>query len=124
MTFWNWRHNIDGYRYGGKIMGNTVRTITDPDLDLYRHDLDSVEKSRATTEKYIRDVKALKTYIGNQSITKGLIIAYKNHLQNHYKATRINSMLAGINSFLTFMGWQEYRVKQLVFPLQKSFLTI
>ena len=106
-----------------KIWEIQSETITDPDLDMYRHHLESEEKSRATTEKYIRDVKALKTYIGNQSITKGLILHIKSPSKS-LQGDKINSMLAGINSFLTFMGWQEYRVKQLVFPLQKSFLTI
>ena len=36
------------------------------------------ERSAATVEKYIRDVKAFSAYTQNTSVTKETVIAYKN----------------------------------------------
>ena len=70
------------------------------------------EKSTATVEKYLRDARAFLAYIGKESITKDVVLSYKNHLQeNAYAVRSINSMLASINSLLTFLGWNDCRVK-------------
>lgn len=72
------------------------------------------EKSDATIEKYIRDVKAFSSYIGGTAITKESVIAYKQHLLDESYAVRsINSMLASINSLLYFLGWTDLKVKSL-----------
>ena len=72
------------------------------------------EKSAATVEKYLRDVRAFSAYVGKQSVTKDMVVAYKKHLQDAgYAARSINSMLASVNGFLAFMGWQDCRVKSV-----------
>ena len=72
------------------------------------------EKSAATVEKYLRDVRAFSAYVGKQSVTKDMVVAYKKHLQDAgYAARSINSMLASVNGFLTFLGWQDCRVKSV-----------
>ena len=65
------------------------------------------EKSKNTVEKYIRDARALFAYVGKAEITKETVIAYKNKLlSENYAARSINSMLASINSLLSFLGWR------------------
>ncbi len=71
------------------------------------------ERSAATVEKYIRDVKAFSAYTQNSIITKGTVIAYKKHLQENYAVRSVNSMLASINSLFAFLGWHDLRVKSL-----------
>ena len=72
------------------------------------------EKSAATVEKYLRDVRAFFAYVGKQSATKDMVVAYKKHLLDAgYAARSINSMLASVNGFLAFMGWQDCRVKSV-----------
>ena len=71
------------------------------------------EKSTATIEKYIRDVKAFSVYAQNEVITKEIVIAYKNHLQENYAVRSVNSMLASINSLFAFLNWFDLRVKSL-----------
>lgn len=72
------------------------------------------EKSRATIEKYVRDVKSFASYAGTQELSKNLSIAYKRELQRRgYAQTSINSMLAALNSFLSFCGRTDCRVKFL-----------
>lgn len=71
------------------------------------------ERSAATVEKYIRDVKAFSAYTQNTSVTKETVIAYKKHLQENYAVRSVNSMLASINSLFAFLGWHDLKVKSL-----------
>ena len=76
--------------------------------------LKSEEKSENTIEKYIRDVRAFASYMGNAEITKEAVIAYKNKLLSEGYAVRsINSMVASINSLFAFLGWGDLKVKSL-----------
>ena len=76
--------------------------------------LKSEEKSENTIEKYVRDVRAFTTYMGNAKITKEAVIDYKNKLlPEGYAARSINSMIASINSLFAFLGWQNLKVKSL-----------
>ena len=71
------------------------------------------EKSRATIEKYGRDLKKFREFAGENFIDKQLVVDYKNFLAKSYAASSANSMLAAVNSFLQFMGWYDCRVKRL-----------
>ena len=79
----------------------------------FKAQLISEERSAATVEKYIRDVKAFAEYAHGAEITKETIIAYKNRLQRRYAVRSVNSMLASLNSFFAFLGWRDLRVKSL-----------
>ena len=89
------------------------RNITEEQIERYRQYLIRDEKSTATVEKYLRDVRAFLVYIGAMAITKEVTVAYKRHLLESYAPRSINSMLASVNSFLTFMGWTDCKVKSL-----------
>ena len=71
------------------------------------------ERSAATVEKYIRDVKALAVYLNGDEITKETVIGYKKHLQKSYAVRSVNSMLASINSLFVFLGWHDMKVKSV-----------
>lgn len=79
----------------------------------FKAQLISEERSAATVEKYIRDVKAFAEYAQNKGVTKETVIAYKKHLQGNYAVRSINSMLASLNSFFVFLGRQDLRAKSL-----------
>ena len=70
------------------------------------------ERSVATIQKYIRDIKAFAKY-AEGAVTKETVIAYKKHLQEHYAVRSVNSMLASINSLFVFLGWHDLKVKAL-----------
>ena len=62
------------------------------------------EKSTATQEKYLRDVRAFWVYLDGNQITKELVVAWKKNLiGNGYAVRSINSMLASVNSLLEFL---------------------
>ena len=87
--------------------------ITTKDNAGFREHLILMERSAATIQKYIRDVKAFMAYAQNSAITKETVIAYKKYLQENYAVRSVNSMLASINSFFSFFGWDDLKVKSL-----------
>ena len=89
------------------------RVITAKMIDEFREHLILEERSVATIQKYIRDVKAFMVYAQNSTITKEFVIAYKKYLQENYAVRSVNSMLASINSFFSFFGWNDLKVKSL-----------
>lgn len=90
------------------------RIITEKLIQTFQQYLIGEEKSTATVEKYLRDVRAFAVYVGEKCITKEVVMAYKNDLQiKEYAVRSINSMLASLNSFLTFLGWADCKVKSM-----------
>lgn len=71
------------------------------------------ERAVNTVQKYVRDLTALLIWLDGHPMTKASLIAWKEALTADHAPTTVNSMLAAVNSFLTFMGWLEMRVKPL-----------
>lgn len=90
------------------------RIITSAHLNAFRDYLKSEEKSANTIEKYLRDVRTFCAYLEGKTISKETVIAYKQKLLDaHYAVRSINSMIASINSFLTFLGLTDCKVKSI-----------
>ena len=101
-----------------------VNLITDEMICRYGNYLREEERSRATVEKYLRDVRKFQEYLcllggdesggmeaGKYGIDKKVVLEYKQYLNEHYKTTSVNSMLAAVNSFLEYLECGEYKVK-------------
>ena len=72
------------------------------------------EKSAATQEKYLRDVRAFYVYADDNEITKELVVAWKKQLvESGYAVRSINSMLASVNSLLDFLGLSNCKSKNI-----------
>lgn len=111
----------NGYNIGKHQEENNMETkrVEKEMIANFSQYLQNEEKSTATIEKYLRDVRAFMRYVGKSAISKELVIGYKQNLVEHRYAVRsINSMLASINSFFSFLGWQDCRVKSI--KLQSS----
>ena len=76
------------------------------------------EKSAATIEKYLRDIRTFNAFIGGSAVNKEAVLAYKSFLEKRYAVTSANSMLASLNSLLRYAGWQACCVRP--FKLQKK----
>jgi len=76
------------------------------------------EKSAATVEKYIRDVRFFSAFAGEGEINKETVLCYKSKLGERYAVASANSMLAALNGFFRFCGWHELCVKP--FKVQKQ----
>ncbi len=92
--------------------------------------LQDEERSPATVDKYLRDVKAFVKYLdrmggnrkgdaaaGIKDLDKEKVREYKQFLKEQYKITSANSMLAALNSFFVFLGRGEWKVK--LFKVQR-----
>lgn len=88
-------------------------------IDEFRLRLEEEEKSSATIDKYIRDVRTFFVYAGvTESINKTTMIAYKEYLITKYAAASVNSMLTSVNIFLKEMNWHDCVVK--ILKIQKE----
>lgn len=87
--------------------------ITCQMIEAYRRELQEREKSKATQEKYIRDVSYFYQWLNHRELSKEAVIEYKQSLVGKYQVSSLNSMLISINGFLGFCGLGEYKVKLL-----------
>ena len=96
------------------------RIITNETIETYIMYLREEEKSKATIEKYKRDLKKLQVYANGREITKALMIAYKEYLCDNqkYKITSINSFLVAENGLLEYQNWDDAKVK--IYKTQKE----
>ena len=79
------------------------------------------ERSQATVEKYLRDVRKFWGYVraaGKETFDKAIVLEYKQYLSERYKTTSVNSMLAAINSYFDYLGRDECKVK--LFKIQRA----
>ena len=76
------------------------------------------ERSAATIEKYMRDVRLFASFAGEDDIKKQTVLEYKSKLGESYAVASANSMLAALNCFFRFCGWHDLCVKQ--FKVQRS----
>jgi site-specific recombinase XerD len=74
--------------------------------------LQNEERSAATVEKYMRDVRGFAAYVQKDTVDRQEILSYKSELGRRYAVSSANSMLAAINRFFRFCGWHDLCVKR------------
>lgn len=82
-------------------------------LARFRENLMENEKAEATIRKYIYETERLIEFLGEREIKKELILEYRESLQEKCEARTVNGKLSAVNSFLSFIGKSECRVKFL-----------
>jgi len=87
--------------------------LTQKLIERYATHLREQERVRNTVQKYIHDLTALWEWLDGRPLAKAVLIEWKEHLVAAYAAASVNSMLAAVNGFLRFMGWQQMMVKPL-----------
>lgn len=93
--------------------------LTQEDLKTFYVFLRDAERSKATIDKYMRDVRKFYEFLGeNRWIEKEKLIEYKALLKDNYKISSANSMLAALNSLLGCLGLGDYRVKSFKYQRQ------
>ena len=87
--------------------------ITTEQLDAYCLSLVADERAAGTVAKYRRDLTAFVRWLEGRPVNKETAAGWKAHLMDHGYAPRtINSMLAAVNGFFRFAGW-NIRIKFL-----------
>ena len=80
--------------------------ITTERIDAYCLSLLADERAAGTVAKYRRDVTAFARWLSGRPVSKENSTGWKAHLLNRGYAPRtVNSMLAAVNSFFRFAGW-------------------
>ena len=90
-----------------------MRKITEKLVKTFKDYLVNEEKSAATLEKYIRDIKAFVFWLGSRELTKAMVLEYKEHIVESYAVASVNSMLSSLNSFFAYNEWYDLRVKSI-----------
>ena len=92
----------------------TEDRLTPLQIQAFARHLRLEEKSEATMEKYLRDIRAFARWLDGREISKGLSAAWKAHLvERGYAPASINAKLSALNSLLEFLGLRACRVKFL-----------
>lgn len=102
--------------------------LTEQHLKRFQEYLIREEKSTATVEKYLRDVRSFLNFMKDCEIRKENTIAYKEHLMKQYAPASVNSMLVALNSFLRFLDLPKCCVKLMkiqrqIFALEEKELS-
>ena len=88
--------------------------LTEQMLAAFRRHLADSEKSRATVEKYMHDIREFARAAAGQPVCKETVVRYKQQLvQRGCRVGTVNAKLCGVNGLLKFLGWQGCCVKAL-----------
>lgn len=90
-----------------------MRKITIDLVENYKKHLINEEKSKATLEKYVRDISAFTVWLNGRELKKETVLEYKAYLTENYAPASTNSMLSSINSFFEHLEWYELRVRAI-----------
>ena len=72
--------------------------------------LRAAERSPGTIEKYRRDVCQFAAWAGGERVSRERTAAWRDSLlEGGYAPATVNSMVAAVNQFFAFLGWEEAR---------------
>ena len=90
-----------------------MKTITNEIVNRFKLYLYEEEKSDNTIEKYIRDIRFFREWLGGGGIDKSVVLEYKKELCEKYAPKSVNSILSSLNALFMYMNWYELKVKTL-----------
>lgn len=90
-----------------------MKTVTAESIDSFRNCLLEEEKSAATLERYLRDVRAFAAWLGSESLDKEHVLEYKRQLIERYAAASVNAILSSLNRFFAHRERYDLRVRTL-----------
>ena len=90
-----------------------MKNITDKIMNSFKLYLYEEEKSDNTIEKYMRDIRFFREWLGSRGLEKSAVLEYKKELCIQYAPASVNSMLSSLNSLFIFMDWHDLKVKTL-----------
>lgn len=90
------------------------RMITTEHIVSFGQFLREDERSEATVEKYLREVRLFAAFLNGGEVTKVSVAQWKsNLLEENYNPTTVNGKLSAMDRFFAFLGWEDCRVKHL-----------
>lgn len=79
----------------------------------YVNHLQKEERSTATIRQYRRDVLNFLMHLERGNFSKEAVIEYKKELEKKYRPVSVNAKLSALNSFFSFIGREDLRLKFL-----------
>ena len=89
--------------------------LTNEQILAFSTALFQAERSQATVEKYLRNVRAFSLFLDGRPVTKDTVMAWKKHLQReeNYSPSTVNASLTALNNLFNFLGWSNCRTHYL-----------
>ena len=82
-----------------------MRHINMEEIEYYRHELLEAEKSKATVEKYIRDIRKFVQWLGNdETVSKDRTIQYKQYLKEPLQGQQCQQHVSSVKPLLSVSG--------------------
>ena len=95
-------------------MEEKKRIQWEKDMGQFLEYLTDQERSPATVEKYLRDIRTFRRYLqGKRQVSKEILLEYKEWLRQNYTVNSANSMIVALNQFLICTGCGRMRLKQI-----------
>lgn len=89
------------------------RKITEETLAAFARQLGEEERSPATLEKYLREVRQFAAFLGGREVTRELAAAWREELSARQSPATVNGKLTALDRLLASLGWEDCRVKHL-----------
>lgn len=92
----------------------TSARLTDELVELWRGELVERELAPSTVEKYVREGRRLRAWLGDdEAVDRRRVLAYKSWLVSCYAPSTVNAALAAVNDLLAFCGGRGLRLRNL-----------
>lgn len=97
-------------------------TITKESQSKFIEYLKEMERSPRTIEKYAHDISRFAEFVGNEALTKALVLRFKESLRMEMSPAGANSVIAAVNSFLRFFELPQLCVR--AFKIQRRLFSV
>ena len=88
--------------------------VTAEQIAAYARYLRREERSAATMDKYLRDVRSVARWLDGGPVTKEAVTGWKERLLAEHRApSTVNAALSALNGLFHFLGWEDCRTKFL-----------
>ena len=86
--------------------------LTAERIAAYGRYLKQEERTPATLEKYLRDVRAFSLWLDGEAVTREAVTGWKDRLLAERRApSTVNAALSALNGLFRFLGWEGYRAR-------------
>lgn len=86
--------------------------LTSEQIAAYVRYLKQEERTPATLEKYLRDVRAFALWLDGEAVTKEVVTCWKERLLAEHRApSTVNAALSALNGLFRFLGWEGCRAR-------------
>ena len=86
--------------------------LTAERIEAYGRYLKQEERTPATLEKYLRDVRAFALWLDGRPVTREAVTGWKERLLAERRApSTVNAALSALNGLFRFLGWEGCRAR-------------